>query len=50
MTDEQQLLKYLFCSEEELSFEKRESNKIAIVGGREALKKKLHMGLLAYCN
>lgn len=50
LTDEQLLLKYLFCGEEELSFEKRESNKIAIVGGREALKKKLHMGLLAYCH
>jgi hypothetical protein len=50
MTDEQLLLKHLFCSEETLNFEKRESNKIAIVGGRESLKKKLHMGLLAYCH
>lgn len=23
---------------------------MAIVGGRESLKKKLHMGLLAYCH
>lgn len=27
-----------------------DSSRVAIVGGRESLKKKLHMGLLAYCH
>ena len=34
ITDEQLLLKNLFCSQENLNFEKKESNKVAIVGGR----------------
>lgn len=43
VTDEQVLLHSLFGAT-------RESSRVAIVGGRESLKKKIHMGLLAYCH
>ena len=48
VTDEQAMLRHLLGTGKELDMNYVESNKVVIVGGRDTLKKKLHLGLLAY--
>jgi len=48
VTDEQEMIRQLLQGSKPFSFGHVESNKVLIIGGRDTLKKKLHLGLLAY--
>jgi dihydrofolate reductase len=48
LTDEQTLLRHLFGGSKALDLNHPQSSKILVVGGKDTLKKKIHLGLLAF--